>query len=411
MKKGILIAVLIVISIFFIYQIVEISKLPLKTNFIDFKVYYFASQLTKNGENPYKTSLIQEVLTANDQPLWATRFLYPMTFALLFVPFTFFSLESATYIWLLFNALLIVFSFYLLDKIIKNKNHLIWLITSVAIFAFFNPLYYTLKLGQINIVILVLLMLALLFWLKKDEKKIYAYLAGVILGIVTLIKIFPIIIILYLLLKKQYKIVLIAFITILILTACSGLIVGFDKEMQYYFKKLPAVFNWVPVAPISIPGFIRSAFSVDSTAEQLFSLPRKKIELCSTILTASLALATFLYVWLLKNYSKQSKILEFSLLIVLTLLISGSVHRHYILWCLPILFYCFYYAWQNKHYFFLALTTIGYFLLNAAAADLNNLGKIKYIGSLLIAPNFYGLVIIFITLLFFIWREHCCAKS
>jgi len=410
-KNYLFIGIIIVALLGFIFQIIELFNLPLIANFYDFKVYYFASSLTKGGENPYQTSLIKDALTAYGQPLMATRFLYPMTFALFFIPFTFFTLESAAQIWLIINICFIALCFYFCNIIVKNKNHLCWIAVSLVLMAFFNPLYYTLKLGQINVVILFLLLLSLFFITKQPEKKIYSLFIGVALGVATLIKIFPVIILFYLFIKKKYKIVIIAVVTIIFLTTISGLIVGFDQEIQYYFKKLPAVFSSVPVAPISIPGFIKTAFSKDTTAAQLFSLSRKKIDLLSDILTALLAIATFLYVWLLKNKSKLSTILEFSLMIVLTLLISGSVHRHYIIWCLPIIFFCFYYACQKKHFVLLTMVIISYFLLNAVATNLTALEKIKYIGSLLIAPNFWGLGILFMTLIYFLWREHCCTKS
>lgn len=410
-KKYLFIGIIILALIFFIYQIIEIFNLSPIANFYDFKVYYFASSLTKGGGNPYQTSLIKEALTAAGQPLMATRFLYPMTFALFFIPFTFFSLESAAQIWLVVNICFLILSFYFLNIIIKNKNVLAWVAVSLVGVAFFNPIYYTLKIGQINIIILFLLLFVLFFLTKQKQKKIYSLFIGIALGLATLIKIFPIIILFYLLLKKRYKIVIIATVTIVLLTFASGLIVGFDQEIQYYFKKLPAVFSWIPVAPISIPGFMRTVFSADSTAAQLFLLSRKKIDLLSDFLTGMLAVSTFLYVWLLKNKNKLAIILEFSLMIILTLLISGSVHRHYIIWCLPIIFFCFYYAWQKKCFKALPAIIISYLLLNIVASDFPELGKIKHLGGLLVAPNFWGLIILLITIYYFLWQEYRCAKS
>jgi len=150
----------------------------LQDNFVDFKVYWDAVRAALAGGDIYSFG----GLYLNKIP-----FNYPPT-TLLFLTFLpVFSKGIASLLLLLISLGSLLGSIWLMTKMLfkKSERLIAFLISSIFFIQFF-PTKFTLTLGQINLV--VLLLITLCFYSFQNKKEI---LSGIFLAMATLIKIFP----------------------------------------------------------------------------------------------------------------------------------------------------------------------------------------------------------------------------
>src|SRR4030042_4258392 len=181
-------------KLFFIWQ---------QNGFVDFRVYYEATRSALAGGNVY---------SFNDKYLNNIPFNYPPT-TLLFLLFLTLFPQSIASLFLFFISLAsLLASLYLLSKMFFKPAQK-WLVFffSSALFIQFFPTKFTLTLGQINFIILFLIVLSFYFYQKKKE-----IFSGLFLGIATLIKIFPGFLIFFFLKEKKWRIVISLLVTCLL---------------------------------------------------------------------------------------------------------------------------------------------------------------------------------------------------
>jgi alpha-1,2-mannosyltransferase len=170
-------------KLFFVWQ---------QNNFIDFKVYWDAARAVLIGGSVY---------SFGDKYLNNIPFNYPPTalFFLLLLPLFSQSVSSLFLFFLSLGSLL--GSLYLLTKMFFKpaQKWLVFFLSSVLFIQFF-PTKFTWTLGQINLIILFLIVLS--FYLYQKKRDIFS---GLFLGIATLIKIFPGFLIFFFLKEKKWK--------------------------------------------------------------------------------------------------------------------------------------------------------------------------------------------------------------
>ncbi|HOK39582.1 MAG TPA: glycosyltransferase family 87 protein [bacterium] len=198
--------------------------LSVKNGFYDFRVLLAAGkEARKNNPDFYQPVIYRK-----------TDFNYLPIVSLLFLPFTFFPDNIAVLIWFFFNLCLLVLLFFIICKInnlvFKNK---FFFITSILLLNF-NPLFETIKWGQLNILLLLLILFSLYFFLLKKD-----LLSGFFLGISIILKILPIIFFIYFIIHKKFKILFSATITIFFFIFLSLAFFGYNINYDYFFKKLP----------------------------------------------------------------------------------------------------------------------------------------------------------------------------
>lgn len=191
----------------------------------DFSVYYYGSQLFLSGQNPYLSG----------QKLFS-GYSYPPSVFLLFVPFVLLPFQASQSLWVFLNVLFLIASIILLAKLFSVKffsdtN----LILSGLIFLSF-PVKFTLGMGQINILILLFLVLSLYFLKIKND-----FFGGVFLGLSLVIKLFPLLLPVYFLLKLNKKI-LTGFLAIFGAAFLSVFIFVPEKTNLYFFHNVVPYF-------------------------------------------------------------------------------------------------------------------------------------------------------------------------
>lgn len=184
-------------------QLYKLYFVFLQNNFVDFTVYLNAAVTALAHGNVYsieKTAV--QVIPFN----------YPPTSLLFFLVFTLFPKTITAFVFLLSSIASLLITVWLLTGMFftKTKKLTAFLLLSSCFIQYF-PTKFTLTLGQINLVILLLLTASFYFFRKNKD-----ILSGFLLGIATLIKIFPCFLILFFIKEKKWKTIVSFIITILI---------------------------------------------------------------------------------------------------------------------------------------------------------------------------------------------------
>jgi hypothetical protein len=300
----------------------------------DFLSYYTAAQLIKNGyygeiytidpqnANEVASPLCKEIARKAGISNIPTPFIYPPIYVLPFLPLTVYSFQTARKIWIAVCAFFMLLSLPLLYPMVRfpEKPGLkLSIILSVTFFSY--PLLYSFDLGQTTPVIFFFL--CLIYYLSDHN---YDKSAGIFLGLISLMKISPSLLILYFFLKKREKIVLTSLTTIFFLGLVSVLVFGVPVHLSYLsiLRKLSG-FDLVAWNNQSISAFLlRMGTHGDILKWQpiILKFPFNLFKL--TILCGILGYSIKLW----RNNSPSFP-MEFSLIIFLILLLPPISWDHY----------------------------------------------------------------------------------
>ncbi len=176
----------------------------------DFHVYYASSHNYLSGNPIY---IAHEGIE---------EFKYSPLFALVFSPFTMLQEHSALYLWSVLNIFLLYLIFYLFYKLklvsFATPRDLLLIFCLFALTGRF--IFENIKIGQINILLCCLLVLTM-YW-EKSQKD---FLASIALAFSLMIKFFPLLFLVYFLLKRRFR-----------LAGLTGLMVVF-------FLLLPSIYS------------------------------------------------------------------------------------------------------------------------------------------------------------------------
>jgi len=192
----------------------------------DFSVFYYGAKDLILKQNPYQ------------DPKLFTGIGYPPLTLLFFLPLAIMPYQIAQSVWLGLSFLSLLGAVYLSLKISLGhfSRRFFWLVLALVLFAF--PTKFTFGMGQSNLVALFLLLLA--FSLFKDKKSI---LAGLILGLVCLIKPILASFLLLFFLKKAWIVVFTAFLMINFFILVSFFIFNPNLYWFYINEIIPQLLN------------------------------------------------------------------------------------------------------------------------------------------------------------------------
>lgn len=161
----------------------------------DFNNFYFAAKRLMAGENFYFIKNPAQIFPG-ELPGGSLRFVYPPLLAYFFVPFSFFNLNTAFYLYTFFSVCLLLFSIYLFSRLFPERKPFFY--AAVALLLFSPIVWFHLERGQTDIVVLSLISGACAFLIKNHLKS-----AGLLIGLAALFKFTPLIFIPYLFLKNK----------------------------------------------------------------------------------------------------------------------------------------------------------------------------------------------------------------
>lgn len=301
----------------------------------DFSVYYFGSKTYLVGNNPYLPS-----------PESFSNYVYPPFVLLLFAPFLGLSVSFAAVIFILLSLTALFLGVYFC---LKSLNKFTWtsytLILTFCFLAF--PTKFTLGMGQVNLIIFLLLSLALYFANKNRP-----VMAGGMLGLSLAIKLFPVLLIGYFLLKKQLKVIIAALGLLLFLYGLTFFVVGIPLHKIFFTSVLPGVGN-------AYQGeYYNQALSGFFARLPLASVAGIFIK---NIVAFAFALFSFLAIYRMRK-KRSLEALSFSFVITLGLIINPFSWQHHFVW-LILPFIVTFYSIEKKRKGYIVFLVISYFLI------------------------------------------------
>jgi hypothetical protein len=145
-------------------------------------------------------------------------------------------MNTAAQVWFFLNvvlygvSLLVLWEAVGLGRLSRNLP-LLWTLAFL-----FPPALYTIYKGQVNI--LLLLLLAMTYWLHTTGSQ---RLAGVALGVATMVKVIPVILLPYFAWRKQYTLCLATIVTIVLIGILGLVVAGVDPHLTYVSSVLPSL--------------------------------------------------------------------------------------------------------------------------------------------------------------------------
>jgi hypothetical protein len=201
------------------------KQLPSRSTLNDYSIYYVSAYLLRQGENPYTTNLTDPAarLGLVSRLPGATD---PPTYLLMIEPLALLTPQSAYWTWQALNALALTVSLWMLLGRGLRADLAIALVASAVIYpAVINHFYY----GQNKVQILLLLVLAMRFFESRRDAA-----AGVALALAALTRIFPLLLLGYLLIERRWRAMLFALATITGGMIVTGLAIGFGVEASFF---------------------------------------------------------------------------------------------------------------------------------------------------------------------------------
>lgn len=258
---------------------------------------------------------------------------YPPFVTILFSLFSFLPLITASKVWVALSIFFLFVSLYLCFKLF-NVRFLssTALVLSSLVFIYF-PVKFTLGMGQLNLLVLMLVVLTFYFYIKGKDSY-----SGVCLGTSIILKLFPALLPLYFLLVRKYKIFLYAMVAFIILGGISYFFIK-PEINNYYWLHLLSVLGSVPVDYYNqaLSGFLARQFDNSSLRELL-----------RIIISVFFVVFSFWIILKKKKRDFSRKTLEFGLLVTLNVFINGHSWQHHFVWLILPFLIVFFYIKNNK---------------------------------------------------------------
>ena len=228
--------ILLIVAIILWRQVVPLGQLILNFRLNDFSVYLDGTRAALEGLNPYQLKFFD-------------RFNYSPAATLFFIPLTLIPENAAEFIFTAISILSLFFSIKIIFELLKIKisPSLFWLIFVLALKTY--PSKLTLALGQINLIILGLIVGSYYFCENykgrtlRGKVRPFEALSGILLGLAIILKLMPAPLIAYFLFRKKWKAVLWFTVTIAFLTPLGIAVFGWDLTYYYYFNTIPQLMS------------------------------------------------------------------------------------------------------------------------------------------------------------------------
>jgi alpha-1,2-mannosyltransferase len=357
----------ILLSLIAFVSLLVILKPLTYNSYPDFSSYYYGVETLMTGRNPY----------IGGENMMMGPFLYPPFGLLFFFPFTLTSFFMAQKIFTAVSLVCFFTSIYLLYKLFNIRLFTqVGLSTLILLFNFF-PLKFTLGMGQINNVVLLSTVLFIYFYVRQKD-----YWAGIALAFALSLKLFPALLMLYLIIERKWKIFFTTITTGLVLLAATFLFIDRSVFVYFFTTTMPDLLGSWSYAYYnqSLTGFL------GRTGDEMTGNTLR-------VLIGTILLFVSLFVIIKsKKVKLPEQLLCVGILLTINLIINSIAWQHHFAWAIIPLLITFYYIrernFEIRYYLVLGLS---YVLI---ALNLANPASVPVV---LQSHVFYG-----ITLLYFL---------
>ena len=299
----------IVLSAIAVVSVLILLKVLVLGSYPDFNTYYYGVQTVMHGGNPY-------VGIQKD----GFAFVYPPPAVLLLFPFSLLPFSLAGQLFTLASLACLVGSIWVLFKLLNVRAYSALGILFVILICNFFPVKFTLGMGQVNLILLLLVSLFTYCYSKQRDR-----LAGVLLGLAFAIKLFPALLFVYLVLERRWVIVGALVATV----AASGLVTLFVVPLPidvYFFK------TSLPSLASSWKGDYYNQ-AVSGWLMRDVSSPWLR-EVLRAATAGVLVVLSLLFIWRGRK-TAEAKLLGLSIVLTVSLIINSFSWQHHFVWLVP----------------------------------------------------------------------------
>jgi len=380
---------------------------------VDFPSYYFAARATLNeGIIPYEQASLRAVATQDDKSAPAVLpFLYLPPSLILFYPFTKLDYEAARRSMLIINLILVFVLSYGILNILEEKLGSWFSLFVLGYMVLFAPLAITIDYGQVNMIVITLICGAW-YLTKSRHAPIWP---AILLALSIILKLYPILLIIPLWLRREYKVVYLTLIMLAVLTAATWLILPGGIWSSWYTNVGSTGYGReVLRVPLTIPanqsiyGFLARAFYGHNVRfAPILSLPGWLTARAPYVAAGLVMLVSTAVSHLARNGNTFD--IDLSYWLVVSYLIAPISWYHHMVFALPAILVLLHYLLRtriNVKTIILVFVTALFWLFNYPA---NSQLFREGIKTLLISVPFYMIFLLWIfltlTLLYFRRKE------
>ena len=315
--------------------VVLVHHFPLIWEKPDLQTYFIAGQDILAGRNMYLSGYTY------------FNFLYTPFAALLFTPFAFFPLEIFKWTLTILSLFSLLLSCWVTLKFLGYKQKEMLLSTTLFLSAFLlwlEPVQQTLEYGQINLILMALILLGF----RYKEK---LYLSGFLISLATAIKLTPAIFIVYLFITKQVHAAAIALTTLGVTILIGFLIIPTSSHLYWHglFLDSSRIGDVRLIGDQSLNGTLSRLFGSADAAKPYWYI------LGSIVGIGGLYVAK-------KANENKNEFLGIITCAISGLLISPFSWSHHWVWLVPLLIY-FFHLTYTKHYHYGWIGILAFYIL------------------------------------------------
>jgi Glycosyltransferase family 87 len=252
---------------------------------------------------------------------------HPPTAVLLALPVASLRYQDAVLVWNLISLGMLAVSLTLVWRGFQVPCSLWWLFPLITALLVCTPLILQVFFAQLNLVMLVLLTGT---WAANRSNR--PRLAGALLGLATTIKLFPVFLFFYFIMRRQWKVFASGALTVVLVTGVTAAVFGFESYRDYYEEVLPRVegfrANWTNA---SVVGFWAKLFDPPLNDWQVQPLWRSPVIARLGIAASCAAIVITLALCLRRAASQAQQDRAFGLSLTAMLLVSPIAWDHYLL--------------------------------------------------------------------------------
>lgn len=323
---------------------------------------------------------------------------YPPFYVMLFMPFVNYDNMQLIQYFRIFNMMLVIIALVLWLRMLRA--HPLWWFVVFIFTLNYQPLFDTLSYGQSDVLFLAGFTV-ILYAIHVGHDKF----AGVLLAVLTLCKVYPVIFVVFFVIKRQWDVLIGFLIGLIACNAVSIAVIGWDIHVQYILSVLPIIggtTSWIDNQTIA--GFLARWYD-NPFALNRFTLHsiEQIARIISYLLSALVCVITF------RDTPARSSAyaLQYSLFIVLMVVAVPVAWMHYATMLLLVFLIVFWHFYSRN----ITLRLASAFALSYALVAFGDFRSFNYPADLGIVTiimssyKFYGMLLLFIMLLYSTWHH------
>jgi hypothetical protein len=236
--------------------VILIAALPSRARKWDYSIYYSSALAMRQGMNPYTTDLTPLARSLGFELDKINHATDPPTFVMCFVPVTLLTPRPGFYVWTALNGFSFLLALFLLFCWTPGLDRDVALAIA-ALTILFPPVIDHLVWGQ-NKMLVLLMFVLMLRWMERGKDAS----AGLILAFASLLRVFPLLMVGYLILMKRWRVLAYTMVGLVAGGLVTVALVGVGHSISFLLASGYLTQQWAQALPgnIAIPTTVSRMF-------------------------------------------------------------------------------------------------------------------------------------------------------